>query len=108
MMTVRSFAEKTAMPSMWIRNCRHVGISTLLPGYPEGFAVSAARPAVQLSTIPPVVKHWDGIADRLPVDRNWCCFFLTGFLGHIPLATLGVVLVTPPVDVQHSSDFLFP
>lgn len=56
MMTVRSFAEKNGYAIDVDQELRAQGYINIASGLSQG-SRSVPRPAVQLSTMPPVVKH---------------------------------------------------
>ena len=91
MMTVRSFAEKNGYAIDVDQELRAQGYINIASGLSQGFAVSAAtsRTAVNDAT--------GGKTQMVSLIAAGLIalvlFFLTGFLGHIPLATLGVVLI---------------
>ncbi|HCM61357.1 MAG TPA: sodium-independent anion transporter [Morganella sp. (in: Bacteria)] len=91
MMTVRSFAEKNGYAIDVDQELRAQGYINIASGLSQGFAVSAATSRTAVNDASGGKTQMVSLVAAGLIAL--VLFFLTGFLGHIPLATLGVVLI---------------
>lgn len=91
MMTVRSFAEKNGYAIDVDQELRAQGYINIASGLSQGFAVSAATSRTAVNDASGGKTQMVSLIAAGLIAL--VLLFLTGFLGHIPLATLGVVLI---------------